>query len=87
MGKRDKLAEYLLFSFVVVLTYTAVEFTVSTTTGISHDTLTTCIYAFFGTEIGACAFIKIAGKRNKDTEPEWDDLETNTEDTEEEAQG
>lgn len=84
MGKRDKLAEYLLFSFTVVLTYTAIEFAISTMTGVSHDTLTTCIYAFFGTEIGACAFIKIAGEKNKDAEPKWDDLETNTE---EEAQG
>lgn len=71
MGKRDRLAEYLFFSFAVVLIYTAIEFAVSTLSGVAHDTLTTCIYAFFGTEIGACAFIKIS-KRKKDEGEEFD---------------
>ena len=31
----------------------------STITGVSHETLTTCVYAFFGTEIASCAFIKV----------------------------
>ena len=79
-GKRDKLTEYLLFSFAVVLIYTAIEFVVSTLTGVSHDTLTTCIYAFFGTEIGACAFIKISKRKQKDGGQEWDDTEVSTDD-------
>lgn len=29
-------------------------------------TLTTCVYTFFGTELAACAFIKIFGKDDKD---------------------
>lgn len=53
------LNKFLLFSFVIVLAYTALELYLSTTTGISHDTVTTCLYTFFGTEIGSCAFIQI----------------------------
>lgn len=77
---KDKLTSYLLFSFAVVLIYTILEFAVSTITGISHDTVTTCVFAFFGTEIGACAFIKIAGRKEKsDTEvkEDWDNLDVN----------
>jgi hypothetical protein len=76
---KDKLTSYLLFSFAVVLIYTILEFAVSTITGISHDTITTCIFAFFGTEIGACAFIKISGRKDKlETKEEWDNLDVNT---------
>jgi hypothetical protein len=84
--KRDTLTEYLVFSFAVVLVYTVTEFVVSTLTGVSHDTVTTCIFAFFGTEIGACAFIKIAGrkKENDTKEDEWDGLDVNED---EEAEG
>ncbi len=77
---KDKLTSYLLFSFAIVLIYTVVEFTVSTWTGISHDTVTTCVFAFFGTEIGACAFIKIAGRKDKtevEVKEEWDNLDVN----------
>lgn len=75
---KDRLTSYLLFSFAVVLIYTVVEFTVSTRTGVSHDTVTTCVFAFFGTEIGACAFIKIAGRKDKtEANEEWDNLDPN----------
>lgn len=77
---KDTLTKYLAFSFAVVLVYTAVEFLVSTITGVSHDTITTCLYAFFGTEIGACAFIKIAGRKKDDAE-EWDTLDINEEES------
>lgn len=56
------LTRYLIFSFLVVLIYTVTEFAVSTVTGVSHDTVTTCVFAFFGTEIGSCAFIRIIDK-------------------------
>lgn len=86
--KKDTLTEYLIFSFAVVLVYTATEFVTSTITGVSHDTVTTCIFAFFGTEIGACAFIRIAGQKAKDGQGStgkeaWDDLDVN----EQEAEG
>lgn len=83
---KDKLTNYLLFSFVVILIYTILEFVTSTITGISHDTITTCIFAFFGTEIGACAFIKIAGRKEKsETKEEWDNLDVNAVDEDDAA--
>lgn len=83
---KDKLTSYLLFSFVVILIYTILEFVTSTITGISHDTITTCIFAFFGTEIGACAFIKIAGRKEKsETKEEWDNLDVNAVDEDDAA--
>lgn len=56
--KLPDLDKYILFSFGVMLLYTLAEFTVSTITGISHDTLTTCIFAAFGGELLMCAMIK-----------------------------
>ena len=53
------LANYIVFSIVVILLYSIAEFIFSTLTGVSHETLTTCVYAFFGTEIASCAFIKV----------------------------
>jgi len=53
------LANYIVFSIVIIIIYSIAEFVFSTITGISHETLTTCVYAFFGTEIASCAFIKV----------------------------
>lgn len=75
--KNKALTKYLVFSFAVVLLYTAAELILSTVTGITHDTVTTCLYAFFGTEVGACAFIKITGRKTEDT---FDTLDINKED-------
>ena len=52
------LDKYIIFSFAVMLLYTVVEFIFSTITGISHDTLTTCLYGAFGGELLLCAMIK-----------------------------
>lgn len=52
------LDKYLIFSFSVLIIYTIVEMIVSTITGVSHDTLTTCLYAAFGGETALCALIK-----------------------------
>lgn len=52
------LDRYLIFSFSVLILYTLAEFICSTITGISHDTLTTCLYAAFGGETLLCALIK-----------------------------
>ena len=58
--KPSSLTLYVIFSIAVVLIYSVVEFTFSiTASGISHDTLTTCVYGFFGGEIVTCALIKI----------------------------
>ena len=53
------LTKFIIFSFAVILVYTTIEFIFSTTTGISHDTLTTCLYACFGGEVLSCALIKV----------------------------
>lgn len=53
------LSTYVVVSIVMVIIYTIVEMIVSSFTGVSHDTLTTCFYATFGGEILACALIKI----------------------------
>lgn len=55
----SKLSKYVIFCIVCLLLYTMAEFIVSTLTGYSHDTLTTCVYAAFGGEFLLCALIKI----------------------------
>lgn len=60
MEKKPKsLTLYVIFSITAIIAYTIVEQIISTNTGISHDTLTTCFYACFGGEILCCALIKI----------------------------
>lgn len=53
------LTKFVILSIVFVAVYTTAEFIVSTLTGVHHEVLTGCVYAFFGTEIAACGFIKI----------------------------
>ena len=57
--ERHSLTMFVIFSFAVLIIYTIVELVLSTISGISHDTLTTCLYAAFGGEVLACALIKI----------------------------
>ncbi len=54
----NDLDRYIIFSFSVMLVYTLFEFILSTITGVSHDTLTTCLYGAFGGELLLCAVIK-----------------------------
>ena len=56
--KLSGLDKYLIFSFSVLIIYTITELLLSTIIGISHDTLTTCLYAAFGGELLLCAMIK-----------------------------
>lgn len=68
---KHSLTYYIIFSIAVLLIYTTVEQIVSTITGVSHDTLTTCFYSVFGGEILCCALIKIFKlKENKEDEVE-----------------
>ena len=39
---------YVVFSIAILLIYSAIELIISTNSGISHDTLTTCFYSVFG---------------------------------------
>lgn len=57
--RMHSLTLYVVFSILVLIIYTIVEQVLSTITGVTHDTLTTCIFAAFGGEILACALIKI----------------------------
>lgn len=59
MKKVASLTLYVVFSIAALIIYTVVEQVVSTISGISHDTLTTCFYSVFGGEILCCALIKI----------------------------
>lgn len=57
--KLNSLTKYVIFSIAIVLVYSVAEFVLSSVTGISHDTLTGCVYAFFGGEVVTCGLIKI----------------------------
>ena len=66
-GAKD-LTKYVVFSISFVIIYSIVEFIFSTITGISHDTLTTCVYSFFAGEVVSCALLKVF-KIKKENEP------------------
>lgn len=63
IGKKErklaKLTKFLITSMSICLIYTVVEFIFSIKYGITHDTLTTCVFAFFGTELASCTLVKI----------------------------
>ena len=50
---------YVIFSIAMIIIFTIAEFVISSCTGTTHDTLTTCFYGVFGGEILCCALIKI----------------------------
>lgn len=52
------LDRYIIFCFASIILYTIVSFILVIKTGMSLDTLTTCVFAVFGGEILACAMIK-----------------------------
>ena len=70
--RMHSLTLYVVFSILVLIIYTIMEQVLSTITGVSHDTLTTCIFAAFGGEILACALIKIFKLKKEDREDEMD---------------
>lgn len=76
------LANYIVFSITIIIIYSIAEFIVSSITGIEHSTLTTCVYAFFGTEIASCAFIKVYKLKKEDSDT-LDDVESEVEDYDE----
>ena len=57
--KISALDKYVIFSISILLIFCIAEFIVSSITGQTHDTLTTCFFACFGGEILSCALIKI----------------------------
>lgn len=56
--KLPDLDKYIIFSFSVMIVYSFFEFVFTILTGVSHDTLTTCLYGAFGGELLLCALIK-----------------------------
>lgn len=67
--KLSKLDKYLIFSITVLIAYSTVEIVTVSIFGISHDTLTTCLFSAFGGEFLMAALIKIfnikSGKENE----------------------
>ena len=57
--KLNGLDKYVIFSIAVVVIYTVTSLLILVLTGYTYDTLTTCVYGFFGGEILQCALIKI----------------------------
>lgn len=58
-NSQKTLTKFVIISLSIVIIYSVFEFIFSITTGVSHDILTGCIFALFGTEIATCGFIKI----------------------------
>ena len=57
--KIPSLTKYVAFSIAVLIAYTVAELILATRSGVTHDSLTTCVFACFGGEILSCALIKI----------------------------
>lgn len=64
--KISALDKYVIFSISILLVFCIAEFIVSSITGQTHDTLTTCFFACFGGEILSCALIKIFKLKGED---------------------
>lgn len=58
-NKISALDKYVIFSISILVVFCIAEMIVSSITGQTHDTLTTCFYTCFGGEILSCALIKI----------------------------
>ena len=56
--KLPALDKYCIFSFGVLITYTITELIISSITGTTNDTLTTCVFGAFGGELLLLAMIK-----------------------------
>ena len=63
--KINKVDIYLIVSIILLLTYTVVDRFILVVYGMSSDTLTTCFFGFFGTEIASCCIIKSLNIRNE----------------------
>lgn len=50
---------YLIISIILMLIYTATSIVIQAATGYTNDTLTTCFFTAFGTEIASCCVIKV----------------------------
>ena len=55
----SSLGVYVTFSIIVLIIYTIVSQYLAVNYGIILDTLTTCVFGFFGGEVVTCGLIKI----------------------------
>lgn len=56
----SSLGVYVTFSIIVLIIYTVVsQYLAVKHNGLSLDTLTTCVFSFFGGEVVTCGLIKI----------------------------
>lgn len=67
------LAVYVCISLGLIIIYSIVELIISTISGVSHDTLTTCFYSVFGGEIVSCALIKIFKLKEEGDDDKYDE--------------
>lgn len=58
-NSQKSLTKFVIISLLIVVIYSICEFIFSILTGVTHDVLTGCIFALFGTEIATCGLIKI----------------------------
>lgn len=72
--KLNGLDKYVVFSISVMIIYTSVSLLIMVLTGYTYDTLTTCVFGFFGGEIVTCALIKIFKLTKIKTTKEEEDL-------------
>ncbi len=64
--KFSKKIVILCISFIIL--YTIAQIIMNYILGVEiSPTLTTCVYAFFGTELASCAFIKVLEKKDNET--------------------
>lgn len=64
-GKLNGLDLYVIFSISFLVIYTIASMIIAVKTSEKIDTLTTCVFAFFGGEIVTCALIKIFKLKDK----------------------
>lgn len=67
MTTNRSLTKFVIFSFVILITYSIAASVIFCITGQEMVTLTTCFFSTFGGEVLACAIIKIFKlRRNSD---------------------
>lgn len=65
MKKLDNIDKYVIFCISILLIFTVAEMLISERTG-THDTLTQCIFAFFGApELLGLVILKISKNKRK----------------------
>lgn len=78
MKKKKKLNKcdiYLIVSALLLIIYTIVDRVILVKYGLSSDTLTTCFFGVFGTEILSCCVIKSLNIRNERYKPDQNDID------------